>query len=605
MIPVASKRDDTGTVEMRSPLPAILQFTDFLWLSMIFLFVIVALSIAHTPVGEFALPGFRKSVWFNEQIREQVICEDIRAIAIAPSAFDPKKPTRLIVYAAPNGNTIEQTIGCALEEGIDWHFDIQQVGAQIRKLREVSPNENVVLICVESEGLSWPMWKRKHTDSKSRLQEIIGAVRKWVPGENVRLSLTGHSGGGSFLLGYLDGLDPIPDFVERIAFLDANYSYSDEDKHGDKLLAWLKRDSTHRLVVIAYDDRKVTLNGKPVVGPDGGTYRATERMLTRFGKDIMLTRSTVNDIDSQTAMDGRVTFLIHTNPKNIILHTSLVGDMNGLLRGLTDPEAMPKWGTFAGPRAYTKWVQPPTGILKRPRDAVGGTAFFKTLDKLTATEREEAVEREILRGNIPNFLRSFQQVTIKAKTSAGKEQTALIEVMPDYLAIGSDMDFVRVPITPKTAARIADAFGCSLPTRKVVDEIYRAAEVKLEPQPLTQDRELSSSFLLHNSMIEEQRAGKKLGELVAGIKKDVVVSNRLAEKSNRVAIYGWHKANGSPIQTLTIVHGEGYVDYSHGVRLMHRTIKVDGKSLDVRQVLYSTSLSGLLSDEGRITHPAY
>lgn len=151
------------------------------------------------------------------------------------------------------------------------------------------------------------MWKRKHTDSKSRLQKAIETIRRWVPVENVRLSLTGHSGGGSFLFGFLDGLEAIPDFVERIAFLDANYSYNDDDKHGDKLLAWLKQDRTHRLAVIAYDDRKVMLNGKSVVGPDGGTFRATERMLARFGKDVMLTRSTVNDIDSQTAMDGRVT----------------------------------------------------------------------------------------------------------------------------------------------------------------------------------------------------------------------------------------------------------------------------------------------------------
>ena len=151
-------------------------------------------------------------------------------------------------------------------------------------------------------------------------------------------------------------------------------------------------------------------------------------------------------------------------PRNIILHTSLVGDMNGLLRGLTDPGGDALNGvSLQVPRAYTKWVQPPARIPKRPQDAVGGTEFFKSLEKLSASEREEAVEREILQGNIPNFLRTFQQVTIKAKNAGGKEQAAVLEVMPDYLAIGSDADFVRVPMTPMTAARIADAFGCSLP----------------------------------------------------------------------------------------------------------------------------------------------
>jgi hypothetical protein len=313
--------------------------------------------------------------------------------------------------------------------------------------------------------------------------------------------LSAHSGGGSFMFGFLDGKDAIPDFVERIVFLDANYSYSDSDKHGDKLLAWLKGDGTRRLVVIAYDDRKVTLDGKPVVGPDGGTFRATERMRTRLARDETFTSSKGGDIESCTAMDGRIALLVHANPKNIILHTALVGEMNGLLRGLTDPGMTPAWGTFGGARAYAKWVQPAPRIPKRPDDAVGGTAFFKTIDKLTMAAREEAIEREILRGNIPDFLRTFQSVTISAKDAAGKEQTVAIKVMPDYLAIGSDADFVRVPMTPKTAARIADAFGCTLPTRKVVDEVYRTAAVKLEPKPLTQNRESPAAFLRHNSII--------------------------------------------------------------------------------------------------------
>src|SRR5437763_11764707 len=110
--------------------------------------------------------------------------------------------------------------------------------------------------------------------------------------------------------------------------------------------------------------------------------------------------------------------------------------------------------------------------------------------------------------------------------------------MPDSLAIGSDGDFVRVPITPMTAARIADAFGCYLPTRKIVDEVYKAATVKLEPRPLTKDREAATTFLEHSRIIESQRANQKVGNLVAGIKKDIVVTNRLGERANRVAIYG-------------------------------------------------------------------
>lgn len=566
--------------------------------------VLVLFAVANAPKDNIELPGFRKSPWFEERVRDSILPGGVRALANAPASFDPKKPTRLILYATPNGSTIEQTLGCG-GEGLDWRFDIQHVAAQVRKLREISPNENTVLVCIEAEGLSWPAWKRKFTDAPARIKKVVEMLRQWIAAEKVRVSVTAHSGGGSFLFGLLDSSEIIPEFIERIAFLDANYSYSDSDKHGDKLLAWLKADLTHRLVVIVYDDRKVTLNDKLVVGPDGGTFRATERMQARFAGDVQLTRTTAKDIDRFSGLDGRLELLVHANPKNIILHTALVGEMNGLLHALAASEAVPAWGSFGGPRAYTKWVQPAPVIPKRPENAVGGRDFIKSLDKLSAGAREEAIEREILTGNIPDFLRKFQQVTVSEKDAAGKVHTAVFEVMPDYLAIGSDQDFVRVPMMPKTAARIAEAFGCSLPTRKMVNDIYRAATVKLQPKPMAEDRELPVTFLRHNSLIEEQRTGKKLGELVAGVKKDVVVSNRLAEKSNRVAIYGWHEIDGQAIQPLSIVHSEAYVDYSHGIRFVNRIVQVDGKPWDVRQVFYSTNLCTLLSDEGPIAHPTY
>ena len=86
---------------------------------------------------------------------------------------------------------------------------------------------------------------------------------------------------------------------------------------------------------------------------------------------------------------------------------------------------------------------------------------------------------------------------------------------------------------------------------------------------------------------------------------DVIVTTRRDERANRVAIYGWHKLDGTPIQPPTIVHVNWYVDYSHGVRLMKRTVTVDGNLRDVRPVLYAADLWPLLSDEGPIAHPAY
>ena len=53
--------------------------------------------------------------------------------------------------------------------------------------------------------------------------------------------------------------------------------------------------------------------------------------------------------------------------------------------------------------------------------------------------------------------------------------------MPDYLAIGSNEDYCRIPMNPHTAQGLADAFGASLITAKISDQIYDQAEVKLDP----------------------------------------------------------------------------------------------------------------------------
>jgi hypothetical protein len=240
---------------------------------------------------------------------------------------------------------------------------------------------------------------------------------------------------------------------------------------------------------------------------------------------------------------------------------------------------------------------------------------MKSIADSNRQDREAAILKEITAGNVPDFLRQFKRVPI-----AAGELHGTIEAMPDYLAIGSDDDFVRIPMTPQTAQRIADKFDCILPTRKMVDAIDAAAEVRLAPQPLTEDRESVAAFVLSNEKIEQQRAGKPqsiplpsregqgeglLGALTIGAKKDIVLSPRIFQRPDRVAIYGWRQLDGTPIQPLTIVHVNWYVDYSHGVRLVRDTMQLGDEPASVRTVLTDSKLSTLLSDEGPIDPPAY
>jgi len=185
--------------------------------------------------------------------------------------------------------------------------------------------------------------------------------------------------------------------------------------------------------------------------------------------------------------------------------------------------------------------------------------------------------------------------------------------LPDYLAIGSDADFVRMPMTPSTAQRAADLFGAILPTRKLVDALFQAAAVKLAPQPIPpvgSRNELPATFMQHQQDIESQWAAVegRRGALTAGHKKDVVLSTRLAGwgRFGRVVIYGWHKPDGQPIQPLTDVHISRYVDYSHGVRLLVNMILIDGVARRVEEILGDPLLHPLISDEeGVMTQTRY
>jgi len=239
-------------------------------------------------------------------------------------------------------------------------------------------------------------------------------------------------------------------------------------------------------------------------------------------------------------------------------------------------------------------------LPERPRDAPTGSKFQEQIAALPLAQREAAVVREITRGNLPNFLRRLKPIHVQATDRTGARRVATCFVSCDYLAVGSDDDFFRVPLTPQTGVTIADALGCMLLTAKLSDDVFSGAEVRLEPQPLTKEREAVATFYQHHRLIEDQRRGQQAGLLVAGIKKDLVLTRRLKERPHRVAIYGWHRPDGQPIQPLYVGHQDTYVDYSHGIRLLAGRMIVDGRTLHVSDVLKDPRLCTLVSNEGPI-----
>jgi len=243
-------------------------------------------------------------------------------------------------------------------------------------------------------------------------------------------------------------------------------------------------------------------------------------------------------------------------------------------------------------------------IPARPFFAMTGSEFAKTISSMEGSMREQAILAQLAEGNLPDFLRRLKPVQLSRRLKDGRRITVSIFVMPDYLAIGSDSDFLLIPMTLRTATQIALRFGFVLPTKKMVDAIFRQSAFHFTPDPLPPGPQMSSTayYVKHDERIKEQRQtlGKSLDALVSGHKKDVVLTNRLARAIGRIAIYGWHRLSGIPIQPLSTVHQASYADYSHGIRLVSDIVLMNGKPKSIYSVLKDPEFTNILSDEGTI-----
>jgi hypothetical protein len=231
----------------------------------------------------------------------------------------------------------------------------------------------------------------------------------------------------------------------------------------------------------------------------------------------------------------------------------------------------------------------------RPPDAPTGSEFLARTAALTKPERESAILDELRRGNVPSFLRKLKPIRLASRFGNGERHEGIVWVMPDYLAIGSDEDFVRIPMSLPVAEKLACELGYVLPTRKLVDAVYEQADVKLVPRPLPYGpaMETNEFYARSQGIIEEQLARRraKRGALVAGHKKDLVVALRLFASRERLMIYGWHMPDSNPIQPLSDAHLAAYADYSHGVRLVARQALLDGRPVDFAEAVALSTLA--------------
>lgn len=245
-------------------------------------------------------------------------------------------------------------------------------------------------------------------------------------------------------------------------------------------------------------------------------------------------------------------------------------------------------------------------IPARPNNACTGSVFANNNLNNKIAEREKNILQECLNGNIPDFLRKLFPVTV---TQNNNSITYL--VMSDYLAIGSNEDYLRIPMNPHTAQAIADKYDCTLPTKKMVNDIWKQSTNQVAPLPWGPPYDASmmstNRYVIHNSRIQKQLQNKDFTALTSGQKKDVILTNQLSPNNpqKRVAIYGWIQPNGQPIQVHPSAHEDTYADYSHGIRLIANDVMVNGNATTIQKVFADSTLCSLVNDEGILSFTRY
>jgi hypothetical protein len=304
------------------------------------LLMLCALTLqAWAQHSKFILPaGFKLDPTSKESIL--TITDQPQDVVIGinfPQAFNPKNKTKLIFFALPNGNSIEWTAGKKTSATDDWHYNIQHIAAQTRFLRANMPNENLILVYLSTRQKSWPAWKKQYPDYAQRIPAIIDSVSNIFKVLKPGLILNSHSGGGSFIFGYLDGVNTIPDNVERIAFIDSDYAYG--ERYARLFKNWLNTNKQHYLCVLAYNDSVVIYNGKPLVSPTGGTWYRSKLMQTHLAKEFKFTKTADTAFINYSALKGRIQVRLKENPQGLIYHTVQV-ERNGFIFSCISGTAM-------------------------------------------------------------------------------------------------------------------------------------------------------------------------------------------------------------------------------------------------------------------------
>lgn len=221
-----------------------------------------------------------------------------------------------------------------------------------------------------------------------------------------------------------------------------------------------------------------------------------------------------------------------------------------------------------------------------------GSEYFQAIVNSGPLAREQAIRQAVANQQIV-----LDWQPLEFDTPAGAR--VMLLVSRDTLRVGDETDSVRVMVSHKQSQEIADQLDAILPTARLSDVIWAAADLKIAPPTQSWydgkggDGTMGQTkrMLDFHRIVEDKVAGRP-HRLLAGHHKDWISTPLLGTTAapahsvwepNAIAgcNYGWHYAGGvtHPSQTIPgvnviqgpgIAHSLDHFDYSQQLRLIHR-----------------------------------
>lgn len=217
----------------------------------------------------------------------------------------------------------------------------------------------------------------------------------------------------------------------------------------------------------------------------------------------------------------------------------------------------------------------------------------------------------ILEG-VADGLAEYAFVPVSSKYN---NHTATFKVFNDALKI----EGVRINVSAEGEQNIADLLNCLLLTAKLADMIFMQAGTVITPKPRTITSS-TKAMIAHSNDIDKALAGSNTGNLISTVGKHWLIENDLVNKPKGTACnYGWHfkgqsfqgihgdlpvgfkeMPNVHIIQSRGYHHNKVHNDYSQTCVLVDKACVVDGKAMDLEDVLSDPELSFLANYSGKM-----